>query len=59
MFGDKAIVIVRKSGAAEVIKKKYLTRSVLYNRQAFDYTSREKQIKWLTPTGVVEPVGHE
>ena len=59
MFGDKAVVIVRKSGAAEVIKKKYLTRSVLYNRQAFDYTSREKQIKWFTPTGVVEPVGHE
>ena len=59
MFGDKAVVIVRKSGAAEVIKKKYLTRSVLYNRQAFDDTSMEKQIKWLTPTGVVEPVGHE
>ena len=59
MFGDKAVVIVRKSGAAEVIKKNILTRTVLYNKQSFDYTSREKQIKWLTPTGVVEPVGHE
>ncbi len=59
MFGDKAVIVVRKSGAAEVIKKKYLTRTRLYNKQAFDETSREKQIKWLTPTGIVEPVGHE
>ena len=59
MFNDKAVVIVRKSGAAEMIKKKDLTRGRLYNYQSFDETSREKQIKWLTPTGVVEPVGHE
>ena len=59
MFGDEAIVIVRRSGAAEVIKKKDLTRATLYNKQAFDDTFREKQIKWLTPTGVVTPVGHE
>ncbi len=57
MFGDKAIVIVRKSGAAEVIKKKYLTRATLYNNQSFDISGSEKiPIKWLTPTGVVTPV---
>ena len=56
MFGDKAIVIVRKSGAAEVIKKKYLTRATLYNNQSFDISGSEKiPIKWLTPTGVVTP----
>lgn len=58
MFGDKAIVIVRKSGAAEVIKKRFLTRSILYNGEAFDDTDRKTQIKWLTPTDVVEPVGY-
>ena len=59
MFGDEAVVVVRKSGVAEVIKKKNLTLTVLYNRQSFDNTSSSKQIKWLTPTGVVTPVGHK
>lgn len=59
MFGDEGIVIVRKSGAAEAIKKKYLTLSVLYNRQSFDDSAREHPIIWLTPTGAVTPVGHE
>jgi len=59
MFGDEAVVVVRKSGAAEVIKKKYLTLTVLYKGQGFDNAAREKQIKWLTPTGVVTPTGGE
>ena len=57
MFSDQAIVVVRKSGAAEVIKKQYLTLSVLYRNQSFDNTQYDRQIKWLTPTGVVTPVG--
>ncbi len=59
MFGDEAIVIVRKSGAAEVLKKKYVTRRMLYQNQSFDNSALKKQIKWLTPAGVVTPVGHE
>ncbi len=50
MFGDKAIVIVRKSGAAEVIKKKDLTLGRLYNYQAFDNSGSEKvPIRYLEP----------
>ncbi len=59
LLGDEAIVIVRKSGAAEVILKKALTLARIYNNQAFDDSGLEVPIKWLTPTGVVEPVGHE
>ena len=59
MFGDKAIVIVRKSGAAETVKKKDLTYNVLYKKQAFDLTNMNPPIKYLTPSGVVEPVGHK
>lgn len=58
-FGDKGIVIVRKSGAAETIKLKYLTYNTLYQRQAFDLTNMNPPIKYLTPSGVVEPVGHK
>ncbi len=58
-FGDGGIVVVRKSGAAETIKRRYLTYNVLYNGQAFDLTNMNPPIKYLTPTGVVEPVGHE
>ena len=58
-FGDKGIVIVRKSGAAETIKRKFLTYNTLYRKQAFDLTNKNPPIKYLTPSGVVEPVGHE
>ncbi len=58
MFGNSAIVIVRKSGAAEVIKAKDLTYGRLYKNQSFDDSRREKLIDYLTPNGVVEPVGH-
>ena len=58
-FGDKGVVIVRKSGAAECIKAKDLTYDVLYNKQSFDLTYMNPPLKYLTPTGVVNPVGHE
>lgn len=54
-FGNKAVVIVRKSGAAEVIKARHLTYDVLYKKQAFDLTNMNPPLKYLTPTGVVEP----
>lgn len=58
-FGDKGIVIVRKSGAAESIKAKYLTYDTLYHKQAFDLTNMDPPILYLTPTDVVEPVGNK
>ena len=54
-FGNKAVVIVRKSGAAEVIKARHLTYDVLYKKQAFDLTNMNPPLKYLTPTGVVDP----
>ncbi len=55
MFNDKAIVIVRKSGASEVIKAKYLTYQNLYHGQSFDITESPLKLKYLTPIGVVTP----
>ena len=57
-FGDKGIVIVRKSGAAETIKAKHLTYGNLYGH-AFDLTNMDPPLLYLTPTGVKAPVGHE
>ena len=59
MLGDRAVVIVRKGGAAETIKKKFLTYDVLYRKRAFDITNVNPPLVYLTPVGVVEPVGHE
>ena len=53
MFNDKAIVIVRKSGAAEVIKQTDLTYNKLYAGMSFDLTNMNPPLKYLTPTGVV------
>ena len=58
-FGDKAVVIVRKSGAAEVIKARFLTYDMLYQKQAFDLTGMNPPIKYLTLSGVVTPTGHK
>ena len=58
-FGNKGIVIVRKSGAAESIKAKFLTYDRLYHGHAFDLTNMNPPLMYLTPTGVAEPVGHE
>lgn len=57
MFGDKAIVVVRKGGSCEVIKARNLTYATLYHGQEFDLTGAETPLVYLTPTGVVEPVG--
>ena len=57
MFGDKAIVIVRKGGTVEAIKAKDLTYDRLYQGQEFDATATEHPLVYLTPTGAVEPVG--
>jgi hypothetical protein len=59
MLGDRAVVIVRKGGSAETIKKKFLTYDVLYRKRAFDITNVNPPLVYLTPVGVVEPVGHE
>ena len=59
LFNDKAIVVVRKGGRADVIKERNLTYETLYKQQAFDNTNLMPPLKYLTPTGVVAPVGHE
>ena len=55
MFGDRAIVVVRKGGMVDTIKKKYLTYDVLYRRQSFDLTNTNPPLVYLTPTGVAVP----
>ncbi len=57
-FGNKGIIVVRKSGAAESIKARYLTYDTLYKKRAFDLTNMDPPLVYLTPTGVVNPVGH-
>ncbi len=52
LFGDKAIVLVRKIGAAEHIKTEYARYNVFYNHQAFDNSYRKHPVVWLTPTGI-------
>ena len=54
MFGDSAIVVIRKGGSAEVIKKKYLNYAVLYRRQAFSLSESNPPLVYLTPNGAVE-----
>lgn len=55
LFGDKAIVVVRKSGTVETFKKKYLTYDKLYKRQSFDLTNANPPLVYLTPVGVAVP----
>ena len=57
MFDDKAVVVVRKGGSVQVIKKRFLTRGLLYNLQEFDMSDMKPPLVYLTPTGVVEPAG--
>ena len=46
-FSNKGFVLVRKSGAAEPIKRQYATFSVIFNKQGFDNSAREKQLKFM------------
>ena len=38
-FGNKAWILVRKSGGTSVVKAKYSKISVIFNRQGFDNSS--------------------
>lgn len=57
LFGDKAVVIVCKGGAAKVIKKKDLNYETIYERQYFDTTTGGHPIMYLTPKGTAKPTG--
>ncbi|MBR4652365.1 MAG: hypothetical protein IKO72_03315 [Kiritimatiellae bacterium] len=57
MFEDKAIVVVYKGGASQVIKQKDLTYNALYRGRPFDLTKLEAPLFYLTPNGVAEPSG--
>ena len=46
-FGTKAWVLVRKSGASQVIKAKYSRLDVIFNRQGFDHSAKEKQMSYM------------
>lgn len=59
MFDDQAIVIIRKGGSAQTIKARDLTYATLYNNMEFDLTDQKPPLVYLTPTGAVEPVGHQ
>ena len=46
-FGNKAWVLVRKGGASQVIQAKYSKLNVIFNRQGFDNSSKEKQMSYM------------
>ena len=43
-FGNKAWVLIRKGGAAQVIKAKYSRLNVIFNKQSFDNSSLENPL---------------
>ena len=43
-FGNKAWVLIRKGGAAQVIKAKYSRLNVIFNKQSFDNSSLENAL---------------
>jgi len=44
-FGNKAWILVRKGGAAAVIKAKYSRLNVIFNKQSFDNSGLENQLE--------------
>ena len=46
-FGNKAWILVRKSGGAQVIKAKYSKLNVIFNRQSFDNSALENDLAIL------------
>ena len=44
-FANKAWVLVRKGGAAQVIKAKYSRLNVIFNKQSFDNSGLENQLE--------------
>ena len=46
-FGNKAWVLVRKGGASQVIKAKYSKLNVIFNKQGFDNSNLQSQLKFM------------
>ncbi|MBO5751273.1 MAG: hypothetical protein J6R80_02585, partial [Kiritimatiellae bacterium] len=46
-FGNKAWIMIRKSGAAQTIKAKYSKLNVIFNRQSFDNSALESDLSFL------------
>ncbi len=46
-FGNKAWILIRKGGAAQVIKAKYSRLNVIFNKQSFDNSALENQLTIL------------
>ena len=46
-FSNKGFVLVRKSGAAESLKQKYARLNIIFNKQGFDNSSREKKLEFM------------
>ena len=46
-FGNKAWILIRKSGAAQTIKAKYSKLNVIFNRQSFDNSSLANDLSIL------------
>ena len=46
-FGNKAWIMIRKSGAAQTIKAKYSKLNVIFNRQSFDNSALENDLAIL------------
>ena len=46
-FGNKAWVLVRKGGAAQVIKAKYSKLNVIFNKQGFDNSNQKNKLTFM------------
>ena len=46
-FSNKGFVLVRKSGAAESLKQKYARLNIIFNKQGFDNSAREKKLEFM------------
>ena len=57
MFGDKFVIVVRKDGSVKKVRAENLTYFLLFKRKAFDLSDKKLPLVYLTPTGIVEPVG--
>ena len=55
LWGDKAIVVIRKGGSTQVIKAKALSYKSLFGEEAFDLTNADPPVVYLTPNGIAAP----
>ena len=44
-FSDKAWILIRKSGGAQVVKAKYSRLNVIFNKQSFDHSGLANQLE--------------